>query len=89
MLAYYAERVIRSSLTQVISKRTGAKIYIAYFQAYTNTCADVRELSRLYDEALKAPDVIGLDAGTRPDCVPGKVPGLLAQYQQQGYEVWL
>ncbi len=74
---------------QVIRKRTGAKKYIAYFQAYTNTYADVRELSRLYDEALKEPDVIGLAVGTRPDCVPDEVLDLLVDYQQQGYEVWL
>jgi len=74
---------------QVIRKRTGAKKYIAYFQAYTNTYADTRELSRLYGQALKEPDVIGLDVGTRPDCVPDEVLDLLADYQQQGYEVWL
>ncbi len=74
---------------QVIRKRTGAKKYIAYFQAYTNTYADVLELTRLYDEALKEPDVIGLAVGTRPDCVPDKVLDLLVNYQQQGYEVWL
>jgi radical SAM protein (TIGR01212 family) len=74
---------------QVIRKRTGAKKYIAYFQAYTNTYADVRELTRLYDEALREPDVIGLDIGTRPDCVPDEVLDLLVDYQQQGYEVWL
>ena len=74
---------------QVLRKRTGAKKYIAYFQAYTNTYADVCELTRLYDEALKEPDVIGLDVGTRPDCVPDKVLDLLASYQDRGYEVWL
>lgn len=74
---------------QVLRKRTGAKKYIAYFQAYTNTYADVCELTRLYDEALKEPDVIGLDVGTRPDCVPDKVLDLLASYQDKGYEVWL
>lgn len=74
---------------QVIRKRTGAKKYIAYFQAYTNTYADVRELARLYDEALKQPDVIGLDIGTRPDCVPDEVLDLLVDYQQRGFEVWL
>jgi len=74
---------------QVIRKRTGAKKYIAYFQAYTNTYADVLELTQLYDEALKEPDVIGLAVGTRPDCVPDKVLDLLVNYQQQGYEVWL
>jgi radical SAM protein (TIGR01212 family) len=74
---------------QVIRKRTGARKYIAYFQAYTNTYADTRELSRLYGQALKEPDVIGLDVGTRPDCVPDEVLDLLADYQQQGFEVWL
>ena len=74
---------------RVIRKRTGAQKYIAYFQAYTNTYADTQELTRLYDEALKEPDVIGLDIGTRPDCVPDDVLDLLVDYQQQGYEVWL
>jgi radical SAM protein (TIGR01212 family) len=74
---------------QVIRKRTGARKYIAYFQAYTNTYADVRELTRLYDEALSEPDVIGLDIGTRPDCVPDEVLDLLLDYQQKGYEIWL
>ena len=74
---------------QVIKKRTGAKKYIAYFQAYTNTYADTQELKRLYGEALSEPDVIGLDIGTRPDCVPDAVLDLLVDYQQQGYEVWL
>ncbi len=74
---------------QVLRKRTGATKYIAYFQAYTNTYADVLELTQLYDEALKEPDVIGLAVGTRPDCVPDKVLDLLVNYQQQGYEVWL
>ncbi|MBE9563697.1 MAG: TIGR01212 family radical SAM protein [Proteobacteria bacterium] len=74
---------------QVLKKRTGAVKYLAYFQAYTNTYADVCELTRLYDEALKEPDVIGLDVGTRPDCVPDKVLDLLVDYQDKGYEVWL
>ena len=74
---------------RVIRKRTGARKYIAYFQAYTNTYADVEELARLYDQALTEPDVIGLSVGTRPDCVPDPVLDLLAAYQRRGYEVWL
>ena len=38
----------------VILKRTGARKYIAYFQAYTNTYADVEELARLYDQIGRA-----------------------------------
>lgn len=85
-----------ASLTQQISagrkilkKRTGAKLYLAYFQAYTNTYADPVILKNLYDQALNEPDVIGLCIGTRPDCVPAQVLDLLADYQDQGYGVWL
>ena len=74
---------------QVIRKRTGARRYIAYFQAYTNTYAAVEELRQLYEQALSEPDVIGLSVGTRPDCVPGKVLDLLAGYRDRGLELWL
>ncbi|MEJ2694627.1 MAG: TIGR01212 family radical SAM protein [Candidatus Thiodiazotropha sp.] len=73
----------------VIRKRTGARKYLAYFQAYSNTYGEIAQLSRLYDEALAEPDVIGLSIGTRPDCVPDGVLDLLAGYQAQGHEIWL
>ena len=63
--------------------------YLAYFQAYTNTYAEVAHLRQLYDSALAAHGVIGLCVGTRPDCVPDAVLDLLADYQEQGSEVWL
>lgn len=74
---------------KVIRKRTGAQKYIAYFQAYTNTYADVAHLRTQYDKALSEPDVIGLSIGTRPDCVPLPVLELLAGYHDKGYEIWL
>ena len=74
---------------RVIVKRTGARKYLAYFQAYTNTYGDIELLKALYDEALAEPDVIGLSIGTRPDCVPNKVLDLLAGYRSEGHEVWL
>ena len=74
---------------KILIKRTRAKKYLAYFQAYTNTYADPQILKNIYDNALSEPDVIGLCIGTRPDCVPPKVLDLLSAYQDQGYEVWL
>nr|VFJ57787.1 MAG: hypothetical protein BECKFW1821B_GA0114236_10372 [Candidatus Kentron sp. FW]VFJ58353.1 MAG: hypothetical protein BECKFW1821A_GA0114235_10815 [Candidatus Kentron sp. FW] len=74
---------------QVIRKRTGAHSYLAYFQAYTNTYADVEHLRSLYDQALAEPDVIGISVGTRPDCVPGAILDLLAEYKDRDFEVWL
>jgi len=73
----------------VINRRTGAKKFLAYFQAYTNTHATVMKLKSLYDEALSTHDIVGLSVGTRPDCVPASVLDLLAEYQQHGNEVWL
>lgn len=66
-----------------------ARRYLAYFQAYTNTYAELDTLRRLYAEALAAADIVGLCVGTRPDCVPDAVLDLLAQYRERGYEVWL
>ena len=74
---------------RVLAKRTGAKKFLAYFQAYTNTYDDPAKLKARYDSALAEPDVIGLAIGTRPDCVPPKVLDLLATYRDKGYEVWL
>ncbi|MEW8142872.1 MAG: TIGR01212 family radical SAM protein [Candidatus Thiodiazotropha endolucinida] len=74
---------------RVILKRTGARKYLAYFQAYTNTYAEIEKLTALYDAALADEDVIGLSIGTRPDCLPDAVIDLLAGYQDQGKEVWL
>lgn len=43
--------------------------YLAYFQAYSNTYADIDKLKELYLEALSVEDVVGLVIGTRPDCI--------------------
>lgn len=74
---------------RVLARRTGARRFIAYFQAYTNTYARVETLRVLYDEAVNEPDVVGLSIGTRPDCVPDAVLDLLCSYRDRGYEVWL
>jgi len=72
-----------------IAKRTRAKKFIAYFQAYTNTYDKVEALEALYYEALKEPDMIGLSVGTRPDCVSSDVLDLLERFRERGMEVWL
>jgi len=74
---------------RIIRKRTRARKYLAYFQAYTNTYGDLERLAKLYEAALAEPDVIGLSIGTRPDCVPDGVLELLAGYRDAGHEIWL
>jgi len=46
-----------------------ASQYLAYFQAYSNTYADLSILKSRYEQALKIPEIIGIVIGTRPDCV--------------------
>lgn len=73
----------------VVAKRTGARRFLAYFQAYTNTYDELEALRLRYDRALACPGVIGLSVGTRPDCVSEGVLDLLAGYRTRGLEVWL
>ncbi|MEE8184311.1 MAG: TIGR01212 family radical SAM protein [Acidobacteriota bacterium] len=65
--------------------RFGARKFIAYFQAFTNTYAPLEVLRHLYDSAVDFPDVVGLSVGTRPDCVPEPVLDLLEEYRHRGY----
>lgn len=73
----------------VLARRTGARRFLAYFQAYTNTYDELEALRHRYDRALACPGVIGLSVGTRPDCVGDGVLDLLAGYRARGLEVWL
>lgn len=82
-----AEQIREAS--EKITRRTGAKSFIAYFQAYTNTYADIEELQTMYRKALKQPGIIGLAVGTRPDCVSPQVLDLLDGIRREGHEVWL
>ena len=57
--------------------------YLAYFQAYTNTYAELDTLRNKYEEALKTSGVVGLIIGTRPDCMPEKLLDYLAELSQR------
>ena len=80
---------IAQQLAEQAKKANRAKRYLAYFQAYTSTYAEVNALAVMYEQALAEADIVGLCVGTRPDCVPDAVLDLLSGYHQQGYEVWL
>ena len=59
--------------------------YLAYFQAYTNTYAELEILKRKYEEALAVDGVIGLVIGTRPDCMPNSLLDYLEKLNRQTF----
>ncbi len=91
--SFVDEQTQVKSIVEQLTDRAGeisrAKKYLAYFQAYTSTYGEVQVLKSMYEEALKAADIVGLCVGTRPDCVPDAVLDLLSGYVDQGYEIWL
>jgi hypothetical protein len=52
-----------------LSRKYKAGKFIAYFQSFSNTYAPLPRLAEIYGEALADPDIVGLNIGTRPDCV--------------------
>ncbi len=73
---------------EVMRRKYRAKMFIAYFQPYSNTFAPVEVLRSCYDQALEIEDVVGLAVGTRPDCLSPSIFDLLAEYDQSTY-FWL
>ncbi len=69
-------------------KRYQAEKFIAYFQPFSNTYAEVDILEALYNEALSHPDVVGLSIGTRPDCVSDDALSLLNDLAQKTH-LWV
>lgn len=68
--------------------RGGADAYIAYFQSFTNTYADVATLKERYDAALIDERIKVLAIGTRPDCLSDEVCRLIASYKDR-VDVWV
>lgn len=65
------------------ARKYPAMKYLAYFQAYTNTYAELNRLQKLYEEALAVEGVVGLIIGTRPDCMPDSLLQYLEELSQK------
>lgn len=65
-----------------------AKQYIAYYQAFTNTYADLDYLRRVYEPSFLHEKVAVVDIATRPDCVGEDVVSLLCEYSKRK-PVWV
>lgn len=62
-----------------------AQKYLAYFQSYTNTYDKLENLTKIYEEALRNPKVVGIVVGTRPDCVSDELLDYFAELNKRYY----
>ena len=67
---------------EMFGKKKTGNLFIAYFQAYTNTYGPVEYLKEIYEEALKQPQIVGISIATRPDCLSSEVLDLLVSLKE-------
>ena len=82
------DRPIREQIRinkEAIRKRYRAEKFLIYFQSYTNTFGNFKELENFYNIALDEKDVFGLVIGTRPDCLPKRIMKLFAEISEEKY----
>ena len=64
---------------QLVSKKSDAKKFIAYFQSYTNTYAPTEYLNAVFSEVIAREDIVAVSIATRPDCLPDDIVAMLAE----------
>ena len=62
---------------EIVSNKYSGTEYIAYFQSFTNTYADVSYLRDLFMPVIERDDIRILSIATRPDCLDDDVLSLL------------
>lgn len=64
---------------QRVKSKTSDNLYIAYFQPFTNTYADIEYLRKIYYSAVKPDYIVELSIATRPDCIDDNILNLLSE----------
>lgn len=71
------EQIIKAK--ELIAAKYNDGHYIAYFQSFTNTYADVSYLRNLYMPVISRNDIDILSIATRPDCIDDNILSLLSE----------
>lgn len=59
------------------------KKYLVYFQNFTNTHDTVDVIRERYEQAINEPGVVGINIGTRPDCLPDETIAYIAALSER------
>ena len=82
------EASIKEQVTMALQEAEDGDLFVAYFQNFTNTYADIRVLKERYDAALIDERIRVLAIGTRPDCIDEEKAKLIASYKDR-CDVWV
>lgn len=74
-----------NQVKSVMDRKWADAKYIGYFQANTNTYANVDTLKKYYETILNLDNVIGLNIATRPDAISDEVMDYLALLNKKTY----
>lgn len=70
---------------EILHRKWPEAKYIGYFQAGSNTYADISNLKEVYELILKQDNVIGLSIATRPDCITDEVLNYLEDINKRTF----
>ena len=79
---------ITSQVRRALDAAKEGEEFVAYFQNFTNTYAELSVLRERYDAALIDERIRVLAIGTRPDCISPEVCELIASYSDR-VDVWV
>lgn len=70
---------------KMMSKKWPNSIFLAYFQAFSNTYSDVKYLSEKYQPFIELDECAGISIGTRPDCLSDEIIDYLEEISKKKY----
>lgn len=74
-----------STFMERIAQNVNAENFLVYFQAYTSTFMQLKQLREHFDTALEFENVKGFVIGTRPDCLSKAVLATWNEYGQRSH----
>ena len=76
---------ISEQITQakaILDEKGRGMKYIAYFQSFTGTYGDMAKLEKIYSEAARMRDIVGVSIATRPDCLEDNAMAMLERLSE-------
>ena len=84
--------LIKEQMLQSMEKLSAqfkAQAFMAYFQSYSNTYANIEKLKKIYDSVFFDEKIVSISIGTRPDCIDNEKLDLISTYKHPWIEYGL